>query len=42
MHQLLNAAGALAALHVLGQDCDVAVEQLGYFQGGAAAHDPGG
>ncbi|MGP4051675.1 UDP-N-acetylmuramate--L-alanine ligase [Streptomyces sp. 2A115] len=33
VHQLLNAAGALAALHVLGQDCDVAVEQLGSFEG---------
>jgi UDP-N-acetylmuramate--alanine ligase len=33
VHQLENAAGAVAALHVLNQECDVAVEQLRYFEG---------
>ncbi|MFD9285237.1 UDP-N-acetylmuramate--L-alanine ligase [Streptomyces mirabilis] len=33
VHQLLNAAGAMAALAVLGQDLDLAVEELGYFDG---------
>ncbi|MFM9493683.1 UDP-N-acetylmuramate--L-alanine ligase [Streptomyces galilaeus] len=33
VHQLVNAAGAVAALHVLNQECDVAVEQLRYFEG---------
>ncbi|MFE9446448.1 Mur ligase family protein [Streptomyces sp. NPDC006602] len=33
IHQLLNAAAAMAALDVLGQDLDMAVEQLGYFDG---------
>jgi len=33
VHQLLNAAAAMAALDVLGQDLDLAMEQLGYFDG---------
>ncbi|MEU9286454.1 Mur ligase domain-containing protein [Streptomyces sp. NPDC048275] len=33
VHQLLNAVAAIAALHTLGQDCDLAVEQLRYFEG---------
>ncbi|MFG2022314.1 UDP-N-acetylmuramate--L-alanine ligase [Streptomyces sp. NPDC048825] len=33
VHQLLNAAAAMAALDVLGQDLDMAMEQLGYFDG---------
>lgn len=32
-HQLLNAAAAVITLHVLGQDCGQAVEQLRYFDG---------
>ncbi|MER7568927.1 Mur ligase domain-containing protein [Streptomyces sp. NPDC097941] len=33
VHQLLNAAAAMAALDALGQDLDLATEQLGYFDG---------
>ncbi|MEW2117681.1 Mur ligase domain-containing protein [Streptomyces sp. NPDC005474] len=33
VHQLLNAAAAVATLYILGQECDLAVEQLGYFDG---------
>ncbi|MEE1829701.1 UDP-N-acetylmuramate--L-alanine ligase [Streptomyces sp. SP17KL33] len=33
VHQLHNAAGAVATLHVLNQDCDAAVEQLIQFEG---------
>ncbi|GAA3500983.1 UDP-N-acetylmuramate--L-alanine ligase [Streptomyces prasinosporus] len=31
VHQLMNAAAAVAALHVLDQDLDLAMEQLGYY-----------
>lgn len=41
VHQLVNAAGAVAALHVLNQDCDAAVEQLSGF-GGVPADEFGG
>ncbi|MEH0415908.1 UDP-N-acetylmuramate--L-alanine ligase [Streptomyces sp. B21-083] len=33
VHQLLNAAAAVATLHTLGQECDLAVEQLACFNG---------
>ncbi|MDX3523354.1 UDP-N-acetylmuramate--L-alanine ligase [Streptomyces scabiei] len=42
VHQLLNAAGAVAALHVLNQDCDAAVEQLRQFGGVHRRMSPAG
>ncbi|MEV3853127.1 UDP-N-acetylmuramate--L-alanine ligase [Streptomyces sp. NPDC050095] len=33
VHQLLNATACVAAVHALGLDCDLAVEQFGYFDG---------
>ncbi|MEU9371500.1 Mur ligase domain-containing protein [Streptomyces avermitilis] len=42
VHQLLNAAGAVAALHALGQDCGLAVDQLRYFDGVRRRMTPAG
>ncbi|MFF3406696.1 UDP-N-acetylmuramate--L-alanine ligase [Streptomyces sp. NPDC002742] len=42
VHQLLNAAATIAALHTLGQDCDLAVEQLRYFDGVRRRMTPAG
>ncbi|MFJ4800144.1 UDP-N-acetylmuramate--L-alanine ligase [Streptomyces murinus] len=42
VHQLLNAAAAIAALHTAGQDLDAAVEQLGYFDGVRRRMTPAG
>ncbi|MBJ7004981.1 UDP-N-acetylmuramate--L-alanine ligase [Streptomyces sp. CRPSP2-6A1] len=42
VHQLLNAAAAVAALHTAGQDLDAAVEQLGYFDGVRRRMTPAG
>lgn len=42
VHQLLNAAAAIGALHAVGQDCEFAVEQLAYFDGVARRMTPAG
>jgi UDP-N-acetylmuramate--alanine ligase len=42
VHQLLNAAAAVATLYTLGQVCDVAVEQLSYFDGVQRRMTPAG
>ncbi|MFC8520647.1 UDP-N-acetylmuramate--L-alanine ligase [Streptomyces sp. NPDC057257] len=42
MHQLVNAAGAIAAVGAAAQDCELAVEQLAYFDGVKRRMTPAG
>ncbi|MBQ0855451.1 UDP-N-acetylmuramate--L-alanine ligase [Streptomyces sp. BH-SS-21] len=42
VHQLLNAAAAIGTLHAVGQDYDLAAQQLRYFDGVARRMTPAG